>query len=352
MQKNYIMPVNFQKNRIVSFDVLRILAAFGVIVIHLAAYGLYEYSQSVEWTVRNFYHSLFRWVVPIFVMISGVLFLSVTKQVDIKKLYVKNILHITLVYIVWSIIYVIYDGVGGRNLFEILQKISSGHFHLWFLKMLIGLYVAVPIMRAVVLDKKIEKYFICIAIATATLYPMCLQVMGYLNDSAKLLLAINYEGLDVHIALGYVGYFVLGHYLLTYNISGRIAQAIYVLGAMSVLVVFILSQWASAYIGGTYTGFYEYLNLFTMFEASAIFIIINKMKFASRYHGLLKKVSDATLGIYVVHVLVMYMVFYYIDFSILYNIILIPCYAVLIFVISYTIIEILIRIPIINRVVK
>ena len=346
------MSVNLQKKRIVSFDVLRIIAAFGVLVIHLASHGLYEYSPSVEWTVSNFYHSLFRWVVPIFVMISGALFLPMTKHIDIKKMYVKNILHIALVYIVWSIIYVMYEGVEGGNLFDILKKISIGHSHLWFLKMLIGLYIAVPIMRAIVLDKKIEIYFICVAIVTASLYPMCLQVMGYLNDSAKLLLAINYEGLDFHMALGYVGYFVLGHYIFTYSLRRNIIRAIYVLGALSVFAVFVLSQWASAYIGGTYTGFYEYLNLFTMFEASAIFIIINKKKFAHRYHGLLKKVSDATLGIYIVHVLVMYIFFYFVDFSLLYNIILIPCYAVLIFVISYVIIEVLIRIPIINRVVK
>ena len=346
------MSIDSSGYRNVSFDVLRIISAFGVIMIHLSARGLYEYTPSVDWTVRNFYNSLFRYSVPIFVMISGALFLNTAKKIDLTKLYGKYILRIVLVFTFWSIIYVVYEGVEGRNLFDTLQEILIGPFHLWYLKMLIGLYIAVPIMRAIVLDRKIEKYFICVAIVMASLYPMCLQVMGYLNDSAKLLLSISYEGLDFHIALGYVGYFVLGHYIFTYSLRRNIVRAVYVLAALSVFTVFVLSQSASAYIGGAYTGFYEYLNLFTMFEASAIFIIINKMNFAHKYHVLLKKVSDATLGIYVVHVLVMYMIFHYIDFLSLYNIVLIPCYAVLIFILSYIIVEILIRIPIINRIVK
>lgn len=56
---------------------------------------------SFEWNVFNFYDSIVRWAVPVFVMISGALFLS--REYSIKKIYGKNILRI-LVAFFWVIV--------------------------------------------------------------------------------------------------------------------------------------------------------------------------------------------------------------------------------------------------------
>ena len=343
-----------QDNRIVAFDALRIIAAFAVIVTHIAAQRFYLDSYpSVEWTVRNFYHSLCRWDVPVFVMISGALFLDVSREVKIKKLYTKNIFRIITVFLFWSIVYVLYDGLGNKGFISVLERIIQGHFHLWFLKMLIGLYVAVPILRVIVSNKKIEQYFIGIALLTAYLYPMCIQIMGYLNDTGKYLLAMSYSGLDFHIASGYVGYFLLGHYVHTYEMKKSYIRGIYALGVLSIFTVFILTQCASDTIGGPYTGFYEYLNVFTMFETVSIFLFVKNIHFAPKYCSILRNISNASLGIYLIHALVMQMEcdYFGIGNSPLMPALLIPCDALLTFVVSYVIIEILIRIPVVNKII-
>ena len=61
-----------QPQRIAYFDVLRILATFAVIVLHLSAQHWADtdvYSRA--WQAFNLYDSAVRWAVPVFVMISG-----------------------------------------------------------------------------------------------------------------------------------------------------------------------------------------------------------------------------------------------------------------------------------------
>ena len=65
------------ENRIEYLDLLRIIAIFGVVVLHVAAQNwVKEFTNVFNWNVYNVYDSLVRWTVPVFVMISGTLFLS------------------------------------------------------------------------------------------------------------------------------------------------------------------------------------------------------------------------------------------------------------------------------------
>lgn len=62
------------QERTVYFDFLRVLAAFSVVIVHVSAYKYYEVEvKTWEWQIFNIYNSVFRWTVPIFVMISGAL---------------------------------------------------------------------------------------------------------------------------------------------------------------------------------------------------------------------------------------------------------------------------------------
>ncbi len=87
-----------------AYDYLRILASFGVIILHLAAQMYHAINiYSSEWQTLNFYDSIVRWTVPVFVMISGSLFLS--KDVPIKKIYLHYIPRLAAAYIFWSMVY-------------------------------------------------------------------------------------------------------------------------------------------------------------------------------------------------------------------------------------------------------
>lgn len=89
-------------HRTVYFDVLRIIAICAVVVLHMSAQNFVESGvDTPEWQALNFYDSIVRWSVPVFVMISGALFLD--GENSIGKLYKKNIARIPVAFIFWSI---------------------------------------------------------------------------------------------------------------------------------------------------------------------------------------------------------------------------------------------------------
>ncbi len=66
-----------QGQRETYFDCLRIMATFAVMVLHKTAQNWYTVEAGTfEWKVFCFYDACVRWSVPIFVMISGALFIG------------------------------------------------------------------------------------------------------------------------------------------------------------------------------------------------------------------------------------------------------------------------------------
>ena len=87
-------------------DILKIISCIAVIVLHTCSKDMKLVSPfSNRYQVLNFFDSVARFAVPIFVMVSGALFLDRNKKIDTKKLYTKNILRLVIAYIFWSIMY-------------------------------------------------------------------------------------------------------------------------------------------------------------------------------------------------------------------------------------------------------
>ena len=65
------------KNRMVWPDVLRIIASVAVMLLHVSAdnWGKADL-RGLSWNVFNVCDSLTRWGVPVFVMVSGMMFLD------------------------------------------------------------------------------------------------------------------------------------------------------------------------------------------------------------------------------------------------------------------------------------
>ena len=73
-------------------DILRIMAVFAVIMIHICAYGFYNYDVSCfDWQIINAYECLIRCAVPIFVMINGIFY-----RIGLSEMNIPVILSIPL----------------------------------------------------------------------------------------------------------------------------------------------------------------------------------------------------------------------------------------------------------------
>ena len=329
--------------RIVYLDILKILATFGVITMHVAAIHWYtESPSSFNWKVFNFYDSIVRWVVPIFVMISGALFLDNSKELNIKKLYKKNILRIITAFIFWSLIYAIKTNnffvKGKESIVPFLRSFFEGHYHLWFLYMIVGLYMMVPILRKVTADKKVTEYFFIISIIFSFIIPTICKM----PTISKVLGYVNFK---------YITYFVLGYYLSKNEISVKTRKIIYVFSLMGFLVTIFGSSIIANYKKipfGLYNEFY--LNVFL--ETIGLFVFVKNIKFNinNKQSNILNKLVKYSFGIYLIHVLVIDDIKKIGITPLTFNpIISIPIISILTFIISLIISAIINHIPILKK---
>ena len=158
-------------DRIVYFDYLRIFAIFAVIINHCTISDKLDV-RSFEWSVSNTYFSVVQWGVPVFVMISGALFLG--REQTLQKIFRKNILRIATAFAFWSALYACwrYFVTHEKNsIREMVLSMIKGHYHMWFLFIIIDLYLIVPLLNKIVEDSKLAVYFVILAFLFTFLFP-------------------------------------------------------------------------------------------------------------------------------------------------------------------------------------
>ena len=147
------------KKRIVYFDVLKVITCFMVIMIHVISRNWYVLDlKSNEFTFLTILDSICRCAVPIYLMISGAIFLNEDKNIKIKDMFRKYILNIFLIYLFWNMTYSILNIIVYGNKIinvKVLKDIfistilGNGIFHLKFLVTIIGFYLCVPFVRCI-----------------------------------------------------------------------------------------------------------------------------------------------------------------------------------------------------------
>ncbi len=337
------------KNKIYYFDYLRVVSAFMVIVIHVSAFYWYDLSvQSNSWIILNTFNALTRASVPIFVMISGALFLS--KDNSIKKLWLKNILRLAIVFIVWDIVYAfsncfINEVFTRRSIKDIIKYILKNtvhyKYHLWFVPMLIGVYAVIPVLKLVVNNENVLKYFLRIFFIFAIL-------INPVFDIANSSVGSSITFIEMPMIFNYCGYFVLGYYLHTYQLTNKQKKILYALGIMSFVLSPIVANGLSIMLDTkifTQTNF----SIFVFFQAVFIFELFKNMKF-NKDSKIINSMSKCSLGIYLLHILVMEVLFKYMSIDILHDtIIMVPIVSIIIFMTSYLVCYILKKVPLFNK---
>ena len=224
-----------EKNRIIYLDLLRIFAIISVVLFHVIKHNWNVLDvNSNDWFIYNIFYPILKWNVPIFVMISGALFLN--KKQDIKILYKKNILRILSIFIIWSLIYAIYTFINDGNLNEAVQTFFKGYYHLWFLYLIIGLYILVPILRKIIENENITKYFLILSGIFTFIVPMIITVIKIISINAGETAQSIVDNLNINMFIGYTFYFVLGYYLNNIKINKKTIRYVSIVG----IIIFYL----------------------------------------------------------------------------------------------------------------
>lgn len=301
--------------RVLYPDVLRIIAVFAVITIHVCSSAFFSKPVvSFDWMVLNFYGSLIRWAVPIFVMVSGMFFLNPQKELRLSKLYGKNIFRIVVALLFWGILYqsinvleVFFSRSSDVNLIIKTMVEEYSHvllyppcFHLWFLYMIVGLYVLTPLFR--IFTKNAEKKDYQYLFSVYALFGI---VLPFIND----LLSVFVDGLKVNFEiaelLGFSTYFILGYYLSKFEVSNKFRQIVYLLAIFSVFFQFVATFLISDYFEKGNEFFYREFRPNVFIQTVAVFLFVKertKNDISDRIKNIIRVMANYSFGIYLVHI--------------------------------------------------
>lgn len=299
--------------RLFYLDLLRAIACLSVVMIHVSAEFVTRGTSGPDFWLGNLLDSVSRAGVPLFVMISGALMLDEGYEFT-KKKWLGHIGRMAAFYVVWSTIYCILFRVVGLvsrgekvRMLGVITQIISGHYHLWFVPMIIGLYLMVPLLRLWVKEKNVRavEYFLMLSAVFAFVVP---QGMTLLLHEFKQLSPIQtlVDNMYMHYPMGYTVFFVLGWYL---NREIGRKKLICGLGIVGFGMTFMGTYAASVLMKMKTYPFYENFTINVLLYSAAIFVLCREwFEHAKKPGGLMEKtvgwVGKYSLGIYAVHVYV------------------------------------------------
>jgi len=331
----------FKAERIEWVDLLRIIACLFVLISHSCDPFVAQAGTShLAFMSGTFWGSLVRPCVPLFVMMTGVLLLPI--KIDMATFYNKRITRIVIPLAFWSIIlptlYFLYFYLGGTTtnlnivkadhtlaatftkFYTFVFNFNYDNIPLWYLYMLIGLYLIMPIISSWLshASQKDIKLFLWIwGISLFLPYiKMFAPALGYTGNYGNMgLLGIcdwNPNGTFYYVS-GFIGYLVLAYYLIKYPLTWSWKKTLYitiplfVIGYAITVIGFILvqryypTQPANLEIVWYFTG----INVFMM--TFAIFVVIQKANM--KVSPLISKIATLTFGIYLCHFVFLQMSF-------------------------------------------
>ena len=160
-------------HRKLDLDFLKAVAAFAVILLHTSSTCMVRVPKgSPEWMSLNAWNSMTHWAVGMFVMISGVLLLDSERSLSNRKLF-SYIGHILRCYFGWSFLYtilVVTTNGTSDTIVTFLAEWLQGHYHMWYLWMILGIYLVLPILRIIARDRSTERWFVVLAVVSLVTY--------------------------------------------------------------------------------------------------------------------------------------------------------------------------------------
>lgn len=224
--------------RLAWLDYMRVTACFLVMLVHstepfyLGGEGTRVLTSSDAYWVSVF-EGLARCCVPLFVIASGYLLLPL--RYSTGTFFRRRAVRILIPMLIWTLVYALVWGEPVANLKGLLLNFNYAAGHLWFVYMLLGLYLIMPLLSPWLerVSRKELGVYLGIWLLT-TLFPLVRQTAGgpapliqaWDGLPAPALFPLwgeaswNPFGLFYYLS-GFMGYLLLGVYIKRFVPSGR-----------------------------------------------------------------------------------------------------------------------------------
>ena len=295
-------------------DLIRTVAVILVILLHASIEAVPTIDimspQGVQlWLVSNFYDSIARTAVPLFIMLTGALLLQPSKTDESFGVFFrKRWNRVGVPVLFWGAVFFAWDfTVKGQTLtlVTVAQGILAGPYvHFWYVYVLIGLYLITPLIRVVVAHTnwRTMRFFLILwfigtgVFSLLTLFPAISPQATWFRDK-------------VFIFTGLIGYFVLGAYIFHLKFRRAI---LYLCLTLGFVWTFLGSYFLVGTLGEQYSQFFLDASSFSVIIASvALFLLLSTIpgsRLVTKYpqgSQVLRVISQNSLPIYLFHIIIL-----------------------------------------------
>ena len=359
---DYFCPVQnisfmHQKERIYFLDWLRAIACLMVLFVHSAeAHYSNDYtfafsSDTARWSVIVF-QSLVRSCVPLFLMASA--YLLVPIKTDALTFFKRRFKRVVIPLLFFVSLYAVLPTLWGAQtwsqawteLWHACFTFPVSGSHLWFVYMLVGIYLIMPVLSPWLerISRREEQVFIGIWLFSTVFYRLRPLVGGSLFGEC-------WWGVNAmfYYVSGFVGYVLLAHYIRTYLHWGKKK-------IMSIcLPIFIVTVALCIFSGAYYSTRcttpaelerdWQFLSFPIVLMSFSAFMLISTIKSSGRfYNRIIIKISDASYGMYLMHMFFLRPIFNLCS-PIMPEYICIPVVAVCSYLVSFAVSSVIGKLP-------
>lgn len=344
------------RNRYLWADLIRIIAIFAVIAIHVDTFGSYwNRIPWIDWWAAHTYSAIISFAVPILFILSGYLLLD--KQEDDWIFFSKRFSKVVIPLVAWSMIYMIfahkYD-IFSIFTVEFVQKFLADDifYHLYFLYSIIGLYLITPLLRRILAHVNMyDVYYFLILWFIFTPVNQLIGLFGY-----KI-------GIPVEAATGNLGLYLTGYAIKKTRITDKTKYLLLIIIA-TVLIVMIIGSYIMSLNRGKLDTFLISISITETTYAICLFILLREAldrmtltKLSMKTEKAITAIAEASMGIYLIHPMLLHYIhhgvfgMFLLSPSFLSPIISVPLVTTLLFIASLIIVITMQKIPLIRKIV-
>lgn len=303
--------MKYQQN-IFSLDLVRAIAIIGVVAIHVfyPIYSRPDFLGGLSWWLAYSINAVSRIAVPFFLMVSGCLLLKKRPINEIKDTLTRAIFRLGIPLVFWAAVYFWWEGYYYGRLIYLDQAVylffTGSVFHLYYLVILLGLYLLLPLWRLFTnyASESQKKY----SILMTFILGMIIYALQFFLYKERTIL--NFFTLWIP----YLGYFLIGPYLFDLPKTSK--------RKMTALIVFILAFIFTIIFGYFNLLFFSQKKLFfwgmggseyetnwlspnvIIMSLAGYFLITKVNKLNRFFEKIIQSIAKVSFGIYLIHMII------------------------------------------------
>ncbi|MBP5634415.1 acyltransferase [Candidatus Saccharibacteria bacterium] len=302
------MEVKKAKKRYPYIDILNIVAILGVLFLH-HNFGAINYEPNGRWALDVVTKVLFRYAVPVFIMISGATLLGYREKYDTKTFFKKRFMKLLVPAICWIVlmyawrIFILKDpaflNFSPTNILSNILK-SRENDNYWFIFLILGIYLTIPILSHIAgkKNKRTLQYAIVAMVIFNSLLPALCTLIG-----------VDYNN-DLMLNLGnYIIYILLGYYIHTFPIKKERRHLIYAAAIAALILNYALTLIISHDRGYFFDMCTNNTAPLSIIYSAGLFLLAKNLFTNIRSKKLaaqLSKLASCSFGIYLSHLCLMW----------------------------------------------